>query len=93
MRIAVALVVIAACGGKDEPPAPTCEQVTDHLLSLMQTPNHPGMAMGNRKAMVQQCVDRKETGKALACMNTATSMAAVAACSGHTRRAGSGSGS
>jgi hypothetical protein len=98
MRIVVALVLAAACGGKkDEPPPPTCEQVTDHLLSIMQMPNHPGMSMGNKKAMVQQCLDRKQDAKTLACMNAATTMPAVAACSGerpHVRPAmGSGSGS
>ncbi len=99
MRIVLALVVLAACGKKDEPPAPTCEQVTDHLLGLMQMPNHPGMSMGNRKAMVQQCLDRKQDAKTLTCMNGAPTMVAVAACSGerpHLRPRpveGSGSGS
>jgi hypothetical protein len=83
MRIACALaLILVACGGKkDEPAAPTCAQVTDHLLSLMELPNHPSMQLGNKKQMVQQCLDRKEDAKTLTCQNAAKSMREAAACS------------
>jgi hypothetical protein len=66
----------------------------------MQMPDHPGMSMGNRNAMVQQCVHRKQGAKTLRCIDAATTMTAAAVCGGETPHAhprpveaGSGSGS
>ena len=81
-----------ASGAPKADPGPTCDQLTDHLLSIMQMPDHPGMAMGNKKTMVKQCDDKHLDAKTRICMNAAATMSAVAACDTKARfKVGSGS--
>jgi hypothetical protein len=86
MRLAFALVVaLAACGGKKEDPGPSCEQLTDHLLGLMNQsvpPGHGNMQMGNHKQMVHTCVEHKYTASVRTCILAAKTIPDAAACSG-----------
>ena len=86
MRLAFALVVaLAACGGKKEDPGPSCEQLTDHLLAVMNQsvpPGHGNMQMGNHKLMVQRCDEKKYPAKVRTCMLAAKTMPEAAECSG-----------
>jgi hypothetical protein len=61
MKRIVLAALLASCGGKSEK-VPTCAEVTDHMLALMQIayPGHGDMgAMGNRKLAIEQCEARK----------------------------------
>lgn len=87
MRIACMLVaalsVPGVCGGKDDP-GPSCEQLTDHLLSIMTgtVPGHAGMAMAPRQLMIQRCDEKHYAPQVRTCMMAATTMTAAGACSG-----------
>ena len=80
MRI-LALVVIAACG-KSEPPAPSCTQVTDHILevSKQQIVGHGDMQLGQRDAMIAQCEARKLPADKRNCLVAAKTLAEIASC-------------
>jgi hypothetical protein len=84
MRIGwIVVAALAACGGKDDP-GPSCDQLTDHLLSIMTgtVPGHAGMAMAPRQLMIQRCDEKHYAPQIRTCMMAATTMAAAGACSG-----------
>lgn len=80
-----ALVVLAsACSKKPGgPSAPTCSQVTDHVLEIMKggLTNHGGLEMGNHKQLVDQCEARKLSPAQRTCMVAAKDVTSLAACS------------
>ena len=60
-RIALALLVCAACPKKAAERVPTCAEVTDSMLKIVQSqyPGHGDMgAMGNREQAIKQCEAR-----------------------------------
>ena len=60
-RIALALLVLGACSKKPAEKAPTCAEVTDNMLKIVQSqyPGHGDMgAMGNRDSAIKQCESR-----------------------------------
>ncbi len=83
MRWLFLFVVVAGCSKQAEKKAPTCAEVTDHVLSVVQIayPGHGDMGgRGNRDLEIQQCEARKVSAKERRCIVAAKDMAGIAAC-------------
>ena len=81
MRAALVAVLLVACQKQDA--GPPCDKVVDHMLDVMkeQLPGHEGMGMtGERKAMVEQCEQRKYTAQERTCLLAAKNLDGFAAC-------------
>jgi hypothetical protein len=93
MKRLVFVLVLAACGKNEK--APTCAEVTDHVLEITRIayPGHGDMgASGNREAQVQQCEARKLPAAERRCMMSAKSMEDLGQCRrGSMKTEGSGS--
>lgn len=73
----------AGCSKQAEKKAPTCAEVTDHVLAIVQVayPGHGDMGgRGNRDLEIQQCEARKVSAKERRCIVAAKDMAGIAAC-------------
>ena len=86
MRLALVLLVVAACK-KDEPPQPTvtCEQLVEHLFTVLGQPG------ANRAAEVDFCKKGGYGPDAANCLMAAKTKDEITACK--PKAAGSGSGS
>ena len=81
-RIALVLL-LCACSKKAEDKAPTCAEVTDNMLKIVQSqyPGHSDMgAMGNRQQAIQQCEVRKMPANEKRCIANAKTMDDLAVC-------------
>ncbi|MBA3395393.1 MAG: hypothetical protein H0T89_22285 [Deltaproteobacteria bacterium] len=81
--VSVASLALASCSKPEQAAAPTCEQVTDHVLAMVQKqyPGHGDMGgMGNRSAEVEQCKARQVTAKERRCILAATDMESIGRC-------------
>jgi hypothetical protein len=78
--VLLAALLVAGCKKGDS--APTCDQVVDHMLELMKQmmPGHDQSALGNRKQMVDQCVQNKMPAKLRSCLYAAKSFNDLADC-------------
>lgn len=77
------LILLAAfLVGCKEDKGPPCEQVVEHMLEVTKQamPGHDPGALGDRKAMVDQCEKRNMPSKLRKCLMSATSMAGFAEC-------------
>lgn len=84
MRYAlVAVLFVAACGGKKAADVPSCEKVVDNMLAVTKQamPGHGDMELGNKKQMVAECEKRGLTDEQKKCMATAKDLNGLAACS------------
>lgn len=83
MRIALALLVCAACSKKAAEKVPTCAEVTDNMLKVVQGqyPGHSDMgAMGNREQAIQQCESRDMSADEKRCIVNAKTMDDLGKC-------------
>jgi hypothetical protein len=86
-RLALLVGLLAACGSsKKQDDGPPCDKVVDHMLELTKQmlPGHGDQPMGDRKAMIDQCVQRKMPASMRSCLLAAKSLDELAQC----RRAG-----
>src|SRR5688500_20318719 len=86
-RLALLVALLVACGSKkQEDQGPSCDKVVDHMLDLTKQmlPGHGDQPMGDRKAMIDQCVQRKMPASMRSCLLAAKPPDEPAAC----RRAG-----
>lgn len=84
MRLLVLLALLAgACSKKAAEKVPTCAEVTDNMLKIVQAefPGHGDMgAMGNRQAVVQQCEARNMSATEKRCIVKAKTKDDLASC-------------
>jgi hypothetical protein len=81
-RIVLVLVVLGACSKKAEK-VPTCAEVTDNMLKIVQGqyPGHGDMgAMGNRENAIQQCEARNMPANEKRCIVNAKNVEDLGAC-------------
>jgi hypothetical protein len=94
--IAALLAAIAAACGKaaQEPPGPSCAEITEHIYKLtrVEYPGHGDMAMGDRKRDVAACEARKLAPRERRCMIAAGSIVELAKCRRPQRRMATGEG-
>lgn len=81
MRWLLAVALLAGCSKKADR-GPSCAEVTDHMLEVtrQQLTGHGEMELGNRKAMIAQCEERKMPAATRKCLVAATDLPAIAAC-------------
>jgi hypothetical protein len=82
-RITFVLLLVAACSKKSEEKAPTCAEVTDNMLKVMQAkyPGHGDMgAMGNRDMAIKDCEGRNMPVAEKRCIVAAKTTDDLAAC-------------
>ncbi|HLL24864.1 MAG TPA: hypothetical protein VK427_22175 [Kofleriaceae bacterium] len=86
MKRIVLAFVLAACSEKSAKQAdtgPSCAEVTDNMLKIMQAqyPGHGDMgAMGNREQTIQQCEVRKMPASEKRCIVAAKTVEDLGAC-------------
>jgi hypothetical protein len=81
MKIALVLLLLCACGKSEK--VPTCAEVTDHVLGVVQVkyPGHGDMgAGGNRQDQINSCEARKMSAGERRCILAAKTMEAIAEC-------------
>jgi hypothetical protein len=78
---AVSIMLFAASCHKQDP-GPTCDQIVDNLLKVTKQvmAGHPGMAGGDRGALLAHCAKRQLAPEVRQCLATAPSLDAIAAC-------------
>lgn len=79
----LAIVMLLVACSKSEEKAPTCAEVTDHMLKVVQIayPGHGDMgARGNRDAEIQKCEARKMSATERRCILAAKTMEAIGEC-------------
>lgn len=78
MRFVVALLVVAGCKSD----APSCAQVTDHLLVVtkQQVVGHDTEELANRDVMIAQCEARELSADTRRCLLAARTLTEIAAC-------------
>jgi hypothetical protein len=82
MRRVIFCVVLAACG-RDEPAAPSCRAVMDHILEISkeQIVGHGDMELGGqRDQMIAQCEARNLDADKRRCLYAAKNLNELAAC-------------
>ena len=80
-RLAI-LVLLVGCS-KSADKAPTCAEVTDHMLKIVQIayPGHGEMSgRGNRETEIQQCETREMSTTERRCIISANTPQAIAQC-------------
>ena len=93
-RIVLLVVVLAACSKKAEK-VPTCAEVTDNMLKIVQSqyPGHGDMGgMGNRESAIQQCESRNMPANEKRCIVNAKNVEELGACRRASMPKGTGSG-
>ena len=83
MKRIVLVLVLAACSKKADEKVPTCAEVTDNMLKIVQAqyPGHGDMgAMGNRQQTIQQCETRNMPVAEKRCIFKAKTMEDLGAC-------------
>jgi hypothetical protein len=86
--LVAAALLVAACSkpsksSKDD--GPSCEVVVDNMMAVTKTampPGHDGMALQNRKQMIDECVARAMTAAQRACLAAAKDLSGLSACAG-----------
>ena len=83
-RIVLVLVIAhAGCSKKATEKVPTCAEVTDNMLKIVQSqyPGHGDMgAMGNRESAIQQCESRNMPASEKRCIVGAKTVEDLGAC-------------
>ena len=82
MKRLVIIMLLASCSKTDDK-APTCAEVTDHVLKTVQIayPGHGDMnGRGNRETEIQQCEARKMSASERRCVIGAKTPQAIAQC-------------
>ena len=82
-RIALAVLLFAACSKSSDDKAPTCAEVTDHMLKIVQVayPGHGDMgARGNRESQIAACEQRNPSASERRCILAAKTTEAIAQC-------------
>jgi hypothetical protein len=82
-RLALVLLLCACSSKKAEEKAPTCAEVTDKMIQIMQIayPGHGDMGgMGNRERTVQECEARKMPAAEKRCIVAAKTMEDLGVC-------------
>ena len=76
------LIVLVVAGCKKEPPPPSCDQITDHMLEVTKQalPGHDPSELGDRKAMIAQCEKRNLTREQRNCLMKAATLPALGDC-------------
>lgn len=83
MKRVVFVLLLAACSKKPAEKVPTCAEVTENMLKIVQGqyPGHSDMgAMGNRQATIQQCEQRNMPAAEKRCIVKAKTMEDLGAC-------------
>jgi hypothetical protein len=84
MKRIVLVVLLAACSKKAaEEKVPTCAEVTDNMLKIVQSqyPGHGDMGgMGNRESAIQQCESRNMPANEKRCIVNAKNVEDLGAC-------------
>jgi hypothetical protein len=78
--IVVAALVLGACAKSDD--APPCAAVVDNMIAVtkQQMSSHGGMELQNRKAMIDQCEQRKMPAEQRRCLAAAKDLTGIAGC-------------
>ena len=78
----LAAVLLAACQGRDRVPAPSCAEVTDHVIALTSAayPGHGDMFTSRRLQEIAGCTARQLSADERRCMMRATDLPGLAAC-------------
>jgi len=82
VRYVLLAALLFACSKKDDP-GPTCDQVMDHVLTVSKQVlvGHEGMnGAGDRKAMIDQCIQRNMSRELRECLMAAKSLDGLGAC-------------
>ena len=82
MKRMLLVLLIAACSKKAEK-VPTCAEVTDNMLKIVQSqyPGHGDMgAMGNRDSAIKQCESRNMPANEKRCIVNAKTVEDLGAC-------------
>lgn len=87
-RLVLIAALLVACSKKQDA-GPPCDKVVDHMLELTKQmlPGHGDQPLGDRKAMIDQCVQRKMPAKMRACLLASKSFEDLAKCRTSERRA------
>ena len=85
LRLVLVAALLVACSKKKEDAGPTCDQVADNLIAVTKQmlPGHGDQAMGDRKAMVAQCEQRKMPAAQRKCLVAAKTFDELAKCRGN----------
>ena len=76
-------------GGESKSDGPSCEKVVDNMMAITKAAmpaGHDGMAMQNRKQMLDQCEARKMSAEQRTCLVDAKDITQMAACSATAKR-------
>jgi hypothetical protein len=97
MKRVVLLLILAACSKKAAEKVPTCAEVTDNMLKIVQSqyPGHGDMGgAGNRESAIQQCESRNMPANEKRCIVNAKNVEDLGACrrASMPKETGSGAG-
>ena len=86
-RLVLLAALLVACSKKQDA-GPPCDKVVDHMLELTKQmlPGHGDQPMGDRKAMIDQCVQRKMPASLRSCLLAAKSFEDLAKCRSNERK-------
>ncbi|HEY5927761.1 MAG TPA: hypothetical protein VIV11_39015 [Kofleriaceae bacterium] len=80
-RLVLLAALLAACSSKADS-GPPCDKVVDHMMELTKQmmPGHDPQSLGDRKQMIDQCVNSKWSAAMRKCRLDAKSFNDLAAC-------------
>jgi small lipoprotein (TIGR04454 family) len=87
------VVLALAFGCQKTDSGPSCDAVIDHVLAITKAglTGHDGMQLGNRKQMIDGCVQRKLPAATRTCLLAAKDLAGLAGCKAGAPAAAGGS--
>lgn len=80
-RLVLLAALLVACSKKQDA-GPPCDKVVDHMLELTKQmlAGHGDQQLGDRQAMIDQCVQRKLPASERSCLLAAKSLEDLAKC-------------
>lgn len=87
IRLALLAALLVGCSKKEDA-GPSCDKVVDHMLEVTKQmlPGHGDQPMGDRKAMIDQCVQRNMPASQRRCLVAAKSFEDLAKCRSDERK-------
>ena len=75
-------VVLGGCSKSTPDDGPPCAAVVDNMIAVtkQQMSNHGGMELQNRKAMIDQCEQRKMSAEQRRCLVGTKDLTGIAGC-------------